>query len=170
VLLTGTKLRAVPRIIRRSKKNKDEERAHGACAESLGSWNGERGHSGTNGSFPIRVASPEVRAPLVAVKDPPVVRRTTRKWDAARRRQRAHSFLERAGKATSGALDESVIGVPLGRTERNGLRFVGTRFRSSIAGFVSRHRALALRRRELGRRFGAPQGVPARVGPKGPSR
>lgn len=32
------------------------------------------------------------------------------------------------GRASSGALDESIVGVPLGRTGRNALMFVGTRY------------------------------------------
>jgi hypothetical protein len=58
--------------------------------------------------------------------------------------------------ATSRGTDESVIGVPPGRTGCNAaLR--GHTFRSSIAGFDSRHRALVLRRRELGHRFRSPR-------------
>lgn len=46
--------------------------------------------------------------------------------------------------------DESVVEVPPGRTGRIGL-LVRARFDSSIAAFDSEHRALSLRRRELGR-------------------
>jgi len=70
-------------------------------------------------------------------------------WPEAGVAKARFPFDESKGASAEGH-DESVVEVPPGRTGRIGL-LARARFDSSIAAFDAEHRALSLRRRELGR-------------------